>query len=277
MTENVIAQGKTKTIIGLKDGTVLIRSGDAITAGDGAKKDTLDGKAAASTRTTCNVFVYLQDCGIPTHYIGGVSSTEFHARKVDMIPLELVVRRIKTGSHMKRHPEDNEGDRFETLTTEFYYKDDALHDPHVTFNGGNMVLNHADRPIGEDTIIEVRPSPWSSEVIEQLAELAVRVFEALEHAFESLSFDGEAAVLVDFKIECGFDDETGEILVADVIDNDSWRVWLGGKKEGQVDKQVFREIVGEMDPDQRRSLKKLFELVAVTSDQFPEVGPPAAS
>jgi len=89
----VVAEGKTKIVEDAGNGEVFVRSKDDITAGDGAKHDLLDGKAAASTRTTGNVFRLLERNGVPTHFVNRVDDVTFRARDVKMIPLELVARR----------------------------------------------------------------------------------------------------------------------------------------------------------------------------------------
>src|SRR5579884_1815800 len=99
-----VKEGKTKIIIDAGKGEVIIQSKDDITAGDGAKHDLLEGKAAASTQTTCNVFELLEASGIKTHFVGRETDSSFRARNVRMIPLELVVRRYATGSYLKRNP-----------------------------------------------------------------------------------------------------------------------------------------------------------------------------
>src|SRR6478736_3046975 len=100
---HAIDEGKTKIIIDAGDGTVLIRSKDDITAGDGAKHDVIDGKAASSTTTTCNIFRLLDGQGVPTHFIEQLDAVTFRARKVEMIPLELVARRIAAGGFVDRN------------------------------------------------------------------------------------------------------------------------------------------------------------------------------
>ncbi|HEY6739130.1 MAG TPA: phosphoribosylaminoimidazolesuccinocarboxamide synthase, partial [Actinopolymorphaceae bacterium] len=106
---HAIAEGKTKVVIDAGDGTVLIRSKDDITAGDGERHDVIDGKAVASTTTTCNIFRLLGDHGVPTHFLEQVDAVTFRARRVDMIPLELVARRIATGSFLDRNPDVADG------------------------------------------------------------------------------------------------------------------------------------------------------------------------
>lgn len=119
----VVAEGKTKIVEDAGDGEVFVRSKDTITAGDGAKHDVLHGKAAASTRTTSNVFRLLERNGIPTHFVDQVDDVAFRAREVKMIPLELVARRYVTGSFKDRFPDLADGAVLEELVFEIFEKD----------------------------------------------------------------------------------------------------------------------------------------------------------
>ena len=270
----LIAKGKTKEIYDQGDGTVLVVSGDAITAGDGAKQDAFDGKGAASTRTNTNVMTLLQAHGVPTAFIEQVDERTFRALKCDMLPLECVCRRIATGSWLQRNPEDAEGKVFRVPTFELFFKDDAFRDPmvelsHIAHHGEEWGVFYAHAPVtGQPNFVL---APQHARFLDGYYDILKRrtsvVFEILEEAFLRIHIGGEKLVLVDFKVEFGLTPD-GELVLADVIDNDSWRVWKGGNKEGQVDKQVFREIVGQMDPSQRQSLKQLFDEVAVATDAF---------
>src|SRR5205807_1514017 len=110
---------------------VIIESKDDITAGDGLRHNVISGKGALSTETTANCFRLLNAHGIPTHFIDTISPSRFLARRADMIPLEVVTRRIVTGSYLKRHPQLPDGARLDDLQVEFFVKDDAEHDPMV--------------------------------------------------------------------------------------------------------------------------------------------------
>jgi hypothetical protein len=119
------AMGKTKQIFKKSDSTrALVRSMRAITAGDGAKRDEFENKDVYATTTTCRVFELLRACGIPVAYHTQIDATGFEAEWTDMIPLEIVARRIigEKSSYRKRHPYINAGHRFETLVVEFFLK-----------------------------------------------------------------------------------------------------------------------------------------------------------
>lgn len=249
----LVAEGKTKRVWAIEEpGRVLIESKDDITAGDGASHDVLEGKAEAATATTCNVFELLKARGMPTHYLERVDPRTFRALWVEMIPLELVARRIATGSYLKRRPDVAEGTVFDDLVIEFFEKDDANHDPLLVFDlvGERVLRYEAKRPLGEGFMSE-QPLAGSrfADVVEpdvihmmQLRGAVEQVFRALESAWES-----QEVALVDLKIECGFTPQ-GALVIADVIDNDSWRIWPTGDKAQMRDKQVYRDLAAATDP-----------------------------
>jgi phosphoribosylaminoimidazole-succinocarboxamide synthase len=264
-----IDEGKTKIIIDAGDGTVLIRSKDDITAGDGAKHDVIVGKAASSTTTTCNIFQLLKGHGVPTHFLEQVDAVTFRARKVDMIPLELVARRIATGSYLDRNAEIADGTVFADLVFEVFEKDDANHDPLLEFDftgdalrrlvpntkAANELAVNAGDLISQEPLSNSRYATVTSELLDQLRQLTLRSFEIVEQAWAGLG-----GTYFDFKIECGFDHETGTLLVADVIDSDSGRLRFGDK---DMSKQAYRDGSQSL-PD----IKKNFDEVAELTKQF---------
>jgi phosphoribosylaminoimidazole-succinocarboxamide synthase len=264
-----IDEGKTKIIIDAGDGTVLIRSKDDITAGDGAQHDVIDGKAASSTTTTCNIFRLLNDQGVPTHFLEQVDAVTFRARRVEMIPLELVARRIATGSFLDRNADIADGTVFADLVFEVFEKDDANHDPLLEFDFAGDALRrlvpntkaavqlgvHAGDLMSEEPLSQSRYATVTSELLERLRDLTLRTFELVEHAWAGLG-----GTYFDFKIECGFDHENGTLLVADVIDSDSGRLRFGDK---DMSKQAYRDGSQSL-PD----IKKNFDEVADLTNQF---------
>ena len=102
--------------------------------GDGEQRDVIEGKAVSATTTTCNTFRLLAAHGVPTHFVDQVDPVTFRARRVEMIPLELVARRIATGSFLDRHPDVAEGTVLADLVFEVFEKDDASHDPLLAFD-----------------------------------------------------------------------------------------------------------------------------------------------
>jgi phosphoribosylaminoimidazole-succinocarboxamide synthase len=267
----VVAEGKTKVVEDAGNGEVLVRSKDDITAGDGARHDVLDGKAAASTRTAGNLFRLLERHDIPTHFVDRVDDVTFRARDVEMIPLELVARRYATGSFRDRFPDLADGALLDDLVFEIFEKDDAHHDPLLEFDFQAGVLRRyvpndraaaaigpdvtAGDLIGEEPLNESRYAEISPELIARLRSLTASTFEVLEAAWKQ-----QGGVYLDFKIECGFDRETGDLLVADVIDSDSGRLRFG---EVDMSKQSYRDGTATLP-----EIRKKFDEVAALTDRF---------
>lgn len=241
-TKKKIAEGKTKIIWSTPWPDVyLMESKDDITAGDGAKRDILKDKGALATETTQNCFVLLEANGIRTHFIDRFSRRTLIVRKVEMIPIEFVARRIATGSYLKRNPDVVEGTVFDELVFEAFWKDDALHDPLIQWKpwyGNRFELFDPKKPFGEGFIkyLELRDSRVARTLkTGRFRLITERVFHILEQAWAELG-----VTLVDLKIEFGWT-QSGDLVVADVIDNDSWRIWPGGEKSRMKDKQVYRD------------------------------------
>jgi len=216
----LLAEGKTKQIYAYPDDDklVYIVSKDQITAGDGARRNEISGKSRWSTITTANVFRLLNEANIATHFIKQVNDTVLLVQRCEMVPVEHVQRRLATGSYLKRHPEISEGTHFDPVLIETFLKDDARHDPQIWL---------------QDII---RLDLATAQEVEWMANEGRHVFETLERAWASLD-----VTLVDLKIEFGRDAQN-HLMVADVIDNDSWRLWPGGDKTRMLDKQVYRNL-----------------------------------
>lgn len=258
-----ICQGKTKTIVDFGNPTdVFVMSRDEITAGDGERRDILPDKAQYSTQTTCNVFQLLEHYGINTHYVARSDKVTFRARRVLMLPAEFIVRRIAMGSFLKRNPEIQDGTIFEDLVFEIFEKDDSLHDPQLLFDfDTNMVGRYwQDRPnqdglIDEKMLIESRFAQFTPELLQRIKDISLKAFLILEKAWADLG-----GKLYDFKIEFGYDSSTGDLLLADVIDSDSWRLRFNGE---QKDKQSYRDGSKTL-----RQIGKDYKYVAELSDNF---------
>jgi phosphoribosylaminoimidazole-succinocarboxamide synthase len=238
-----IAEGKTKIIWESGNANeVLIENKDDITTGDGTRRDTIGGKAALATQTTSNCFRLLTRAGIPNHFIGQETERMFRAQKVAMFPIELVARRVAFGSYLRRNPDAESGARFANVEFEMFSKDDPNHDPMLVFDFQNGTVSRyaASAPIEEATRLDTVPIVESKfglteEQMSLLTQLTTDTFEVLEAALAD-----QQVTLVDLKMECGMTHE-GEVVVADVIDNDSWRIWPGGDPDQMVDKQLYRD------------------------------------
>ena len=247
-----LAEGKTKVIYAHQTDPSLayMQHKDHITAGDGARRNHLPGKGVLAGRTTANVFHLLNAAGIPTHFVDAPTDDLTLIRRCEMIPIEFVVRRVATGSYLKRQPVA-EGTRFDPAIVEFFFKDDANHDPLV------------DEPWIHGNSIAT-PSETA-----RMREVGLRVFEAIEAAWAR-----QGVQLVDLKIEFGRA-TNGELLVADVVDNDSWRLWPGGRKEEMLDKQIYRDVREVTDEALRKVLAKYRQVAGMTDAFRQPAGPPS--
>ncbi|XP_049565266.1 bifunctional phosphoribosylaminoimidazole carboxylase/phosphoribosylaminoimidazole succinocarboxamide synthetase isoform X3 [Orcinus orca] len=239
-------EGKTKEVYELLDspGKVLLQSKDQITAGNAARKNHLEGKAAISNKITSCIFQLLQEAGIKTAFTRKCGETAFIAPKCEMIPIEWVCRRIATGSFLKRNPGVKEGYKFYPPKVEMFFKDDANNDPQwseeqliaANFCFAGLVIGQTE--------------------VDIISHATQAIFEILEK-----SWLPQNCTLVDMKIEFGVDVTTKEIVLADVIDNDSWRLWPSGDRSQQKDKQSYRDLK-EVTPEGLQMVKKNFEWVA---------------
>ena len=247
----VISEGKTKRIVELQaDPTrVVLWAKDDITAGDGAKHDVIPEKGRIATRTTANVFALLKACGLPVAFEGEVGPDWFVAPKCRMLPYEVVVRREAHGSYLKRSPYLSKGHLFSKLLLEFFlktkgrvWKDHALvaDDPLMAYDaeGGRIALYDPAKPFNAAGAFltmgaeEVFADAEEPKFFAEMGRIARKAFLVLEKAWQL-----QGRKLVDMKVEFGVTDD-GRLLLADVIDNDSWRVVEEG---AYIDKQVYRD------------------------------------
>lgn len=242
-----LAEGKTKIIYAhpTDPRLAIMVQKDAISAGDGARRNMIEGKGSLSGRTAANVFTLLRHAGIATHFVEAPSDRAMVVQRCTMIPLEVVMRRLATGSYLKRHPQVGEGQRFDPVLVEFFIKDDARHDPQMQ----------------PDEIVAAGVA--TPEEIKAMVEAGRHVFDLLECAWSA-----QGIVLVDLKIEFGRT-ASGDLVVADMIDNDSWRLWPGGEKEQMLDKQIYRNMQ-IVTSDGLDAVKQKYIEVAELTDHFRE-------
>jgi len=292
-------EGKTKIIQATDTpGEVLLVTKDSLTGGDAAKKEHIEGIAVHKVTQASNVFGLLNARGVPTAFIGRHDERSIRCHECEMLPLELVTRRYAWGSYLKRAPElvstVDKPHRFDRVLTEIFHKhavvmpplsdapvqmeegaarelylrdgvwaDGVYTDPFVRIADGHWMLHSAKLPILPDnTLMECPPALSPSEVTEVVEGLMTPVFTILEEAWSKIVTTGGPVALVDMKIEVGRRVSDGKLVVADVIDNDSWRIWPGADPAKQLDKQVFREghPLGEVS--------EKYTLVAALTEQF---------
>jgi phosphoribosylaminoimidazole carboxylase / phosphoribosylaminoimidazole-succinocarboxamide synthase len=262
----LLAEGKTKEIWETQNdpNMVIVENKKFITAFDDPQfTKEFETKAIYATATTCQIFELLKACGIPVAYTKQISPTEFVAPKCRMIPLEVVARRYAMGSYLGRNPqlrvrEDDPPHRFHRLVVEFFLKTTkgeltdqtgqllvkeldpkkGEEDPFILWPDlASWHLYHPKKPLWEKEA-DLKKEVWAPHVIgdipiQDFENLLRETFLALEGAWSQLGFR-----LIDMKIEFGVT-EKGELLVADVIDNDSWR--LRDNSWQELSKQAFRD------------------------------------
>jgi phosphoribosylaminoimidazole-succinocarboxamide synthase len=252
-----IARGKTKILYEL-DGqpdVLIVQQQDGITARDGERRDVIEGKGRIAAQTTARVFRLLNRAGLPTHYLNGGEDdddNEMLVRRAQMIPLEVVVRGVAAGSLVKRRPNIQRGALLVPRLIEFFLKDDANHDPQIDTDA---IVAHGIATVPE---------------IATMQELARITYDVLAHAWRR-----HDALLVDLKIEFGriaSGEGKGQLIIADVIDNDSWRVWPQGREELMLDKQLYRNLE-TVTPDDLDRVRGNYEHVAELVGTFPLMRP----
>ncbi|BBF45450.1 phosphoribosylaminoimidazole-succinocarboxamide synthase [Lachnospiraceae bacterium KM106-2] len=193
---------------------------DDATAFNGLKKGTIVGKGVINNRMSNHIFQILEKEGVPTHYVEELSDRETAVKKVEIVPLEVIVRNIAAGSFSKKLGIE-EGKKLLAPTLEFSYKDDALGDP--------MINDYYAVAIGAAT----------REEIERITELTFKINSVLCDFFAKCNIE-----LVDFKIEFGR--YKGQIILADEISPDTCRLW-DSKTHDKLDKDRFRRDLGNVE------------------------------
>lgn len=218
----LLYEGKAKKIFLTEDqDTVLVYYKDDATAGNGAKKGTILNKGSMNNEITTRIFKYLEENGIKTHYIKTLSDREQLVRRVEIIPLEVIVRNLAAGSFSKRLGVP-EGSDLKTTIFEICYKNDDLGDPLI--NDTHAVA------LGLATFEELK----------EIYAITDKINELLQSFFKKAGL-----ILVDFKIEFGKDKE-GNILLADEISPDTARLWDEKTRE-KLDKDRFRRDLGHVE------------------------------
>lgn len=224
----LLYEGKAKRLYATEDSNILfVEYKDSATAFNGEKKEEIAGKGVLNNRITTLIFEKLQSYGIASHFVKRISDHEQLVRKVDIIPIELVVRNIAAGSLAKRLGLE-EGTPLKRPIVEYYYKNDDLGDPHIS-------TEHID-VLGIAT----------PEEVQALYDGGLRVNEVLRPLFAEIGVE-----LIDFKLEFGRDAE-GNVLLADEISPDTCRLW-DAKTKQKLDKDVFRRNLG--------SLTEVYEII----------------
>lgn len=235
-------EGKAKKLFTTENTEVLwVEYLDQATAGNGARKEQIKGKGRLNNRITAVIFNELAYRGIASHFISQISDTEQLVRRMEMFPLEIIMRNIAAGSFARRYGRD-EGALLSRPVLELCLKDDALGDPFINTDDA-IALGLATR--------------------DQLDIISAKARE-INHALTAI-FNDINVTLVDFKIEMGHTSD-GTILLADEITPDTCRLWDTAKTtEGHVehlDKDLFRRDMGNIIPAYEEILGRLEKLHA---------------
>ena len=214
-------EGKAKKVFLTEDPDVLIVSyKDDATAFNGLKKGTIVGKGAINNRMTNHLFQIIEKEGVPTHFIQEINDRETAVRRVEIVPLEVIVRNVAAGSFSKRLGVP-EGTELKEPTIEFSYKNDELGDPLISSSFARAL------------------SLATPEEINTIKKYAFMVNDILKVQYLKADLR-----LIDFKLEFGR--FHGRIILADEISPDTCRLWDVESGE-KMDKDRFRRDLGNVE------------------------------
>ncbi|MFX0162265.1 MAG: phosphoribosylaminoimidazolesuccinocarboxamide synthase [Candidatus Hodarchaeota archaeon] len=217
-----VLRGKTKQVYSTEDPTqVILEFSDRITAGDGKKRDVLPSKGVLNCGISTKLLELLGQVDIPTHFVATIDKDKMLVRKLEMLPLEVVLRNIATGSLIKRLPMIKEKTVLKRPIAEFFLKSDEYHDP---FLSKEYIA-----------LLEIA----TPEEIEEMIGLTKKANDVLLPFFKKIGID-----LVDFKLEFGRDTD-GILRIGDEINPDSMRLW--DTATGRIlDKDRYRKDLGQV-------------------------------
>ncbi|MFA9378594.1 MAG: phosphoribosylaminoimidazolesuccinocarboxamide synthase [Lachnotalea sp.] len=227
----ILYEGKAKKVYSTDVEDVLIVDyKDDATAFNGLKKGTIVGKGVVNNKMTNYLFGLLEKEGVPTHLVEELSDRETAVKKVEIVPLEVIVRNVAAGSFSKKLGIE-EGTKLLAPTLEFSYKNDELGDPFIN-DYYALGLGLATR-----------------EEIDRITELVFKVNAFLCKYFEEIGIQ-----LIDFKVEFGR--YKGEIILADEISPDTCRLW-DSETNDKLDKDRFRRDLGNVEDAYKEVFKRL--------------------
>ncbi len=224
-------EGKAKKVFATDNPDyVIVSYKDDATAFNGVKRGTIVGKGVVNNVVSNHLFQLLEQNGVPTHLVEEISERETIVKRVQIVPVEVIVRNIAAGSLSKRLGLE-EGTKLKTTVLEYCYKDDALGDP--------MINDYHIAAMGLAT----------AEEMAQIAAYSFRVNDVLTAYLKDLNIE-----LIDFKLEFGR--FQGKIILADEISPDTCRFW--DSRTGQkLDKDRFRRDLGDVEEAYQEVLHRL--------------------
>lgn len=228
----MLYEGKAKQVFRTEnEHEIIIHYKDDATAFNGLKKDTINNKGIMNNEITTLIYQYLMTKDIPTHYLKTLNDRDQLCKKVDIIPLEVIVRNRLAGSCAKRLGVE-EGYPIENTVMEICFKCDELNDPMI--NDSHAIAIHLA----------------TRDELNKIYEITEKVNIALKELFSGIGID-----LIDFKIEFGRDHE-GNILLADEISPDTCRLW-DIETQKKLDKDRFRRDMGDVEEAYQEILTRL--------------------
>ncbi|MDD5018036.1 MAG: phosphoribosylaminoimidazolesuccinocarboxamide synthase [Eubacteriales bacterium] len=226
-----IYEGKAKKVYATDDkDCVIVAYKDDATAFNGQKKGTIVGKGIVNNKVSNHFFKLLEENGIPTHFVEQLSDRETAVKKVEIVPVEVIVRNKAAGSFSKRMGIE-EGTELKCTIIEYSYKNDALGDPFIN--------SYYVRALGLATDDEMA----------KIDEYSFKIDDILTKYLKGFKIE-----LIDFKLEFGR--FHGNIILADEISPDTCRFWdlETGKK---LDKDRFRRDLGDVEDAYREIISRL--------------------
>ena len=226
-------EGKAKKVYATDDPNLVIVSyKDDATAFDGAKKGTIRGKGAVNNRMSNFLMKKLEAAGIPTHFVEELNDRETVVKKVQIVPLEVIIRNVSAGHFASRYGVE-EGIAFDEPVLEFSYKNDDLHDPLLNTSHA-LALKLATK-----------------EEIAAIKSMALKINDILKDFFAQCGVR-----LIDFKLEFGKTAD-GQIVLADEISPDTCRFW-DAKTNEKLDKDRFRRDLGNVEEAYEEMMRRVF-------------------
>ena len=225
-------EGKAKQVFATSDPEiVMVHYKDDATAGDGEKKGTIRDKGIVNNKLSNALMQKLEKEGIPTHYVQEINDRDTFVKKVEIVPLEVIIRNISAGSFAKHYGVE-EGIVFDEPTIEFSYKNDDLHDP----------------LINDYHAVALKLATWDE--IDTIKKYAFQVNDFLKKTLAECG-----VTLVDFKLEFGKTAD-GTIVLADEISPDTCRFW-DSKTGEKLDKDRFRRDLGNVEGAYQEMARRL--------------------
>ena len=231
--KEMLYEGKAKQVFATENPEiVMVHYKDDATAFNGLKKGTITGKGVINNRVTNFMMKKLEGEGVPTHFVEELNDRDTLVKKVQIVPLEVIIRNISAGSFAKRFGVE-EGIVFENPTIEYSYKNDDLGDPMI--NTAQALALKLATPAE----------------IETIRTMSFKINDVMKAFFKEVGVD-----LVDFKLEFGRLSD-GTIVLADEISPDTSRLW-DVKTHEKLDKDRFRRDLGNVEDAYQEMMKRIF-------------------